>query len=136
MTSLQLIDVLPIHNELGEGVIWNSSQQVLWWTDIESKLLYSYSLATHKIARYETPERLASFALVADEDYLLAAFESGFAYFDPISKKITWLNKIEQNLPNTQLNDGRADRQGRFWAGSLVKGNSEERLRQASTLYA
>ena len=130
MTSLQLIDVLPVHNELGEGVIWNSSQQVLWWTDIESKLLYSYSLATHKIARYETPERLASFALVADEDYLIAAFESGFAYFDPSNKKITWLNKIEQNLPNTRLNDGRADRQGRFWAGSLVE--SPPKSRQAA----
>jgi L-arabinonolactonase len=36
------------------------------------------------------------------------------------------LKKIEQNNPGTRLNDGRADRQGRFWAGSMVESGDQD----------
>jgi sugar lactone lactonase YvrE len=71
---------------------------------------------------------LGSFALVADSDYLICGFASGFAYFNPHNPQMTglqWLQKIEQDNPGTRLNDGRADRQGRFWAGSMVESGDQ-----------
>ena len=58
---------------------------------------------------------------MANSDKLICGFASGFAYFNPVKGAIQWLSKIEQDNPGTRLNDGRADRQGRFWAGSMVE---------------
>ena len=71
---------------------------------------------------------MGSFALVADSDYLICGFASGFAYFNPHNPQIVdlqWLQKTEQDNPGTRLNDGRADRQGRFWAGSMVESGDQ-----------
>ncbi len=117
----ELINVLPVSNELGEGVLWDSERAVLWWTDIQARLLYLYEPGAERLERWPTPERLASFGLVAGQDDLIAGFESGFAYFDPASATVNWIQAVERDQPGTRLNDGRVDRQGRFWAGSMVE---------------
>ncbi|MGI9284703.1 MAG: SMP-30/gluconolactonase/LRE family protein [Pseudomonadales bacterium] len=121
MISPELIDVIPVHNVLGEGVIWDASRGTAWWTDIEGCRIYRYQFAAKRLEQWKTPERLGCFAPVAGEDYLVAAFATGFAYFDPPSGYVQWLQRVEEDKPNTRLNDGRTDRQGRFWAGSMVE---------------
>lgn len=121
MVTATLIESLDVGNELGEGVIWDAGAAAVWWTDIDSCLLYKYRLADKCLEQWATPERLGSFALVADSDYLICGFASGFAYYNPLTGDLQWLYKIAQDNPGTRLNDGRADRQGRFWAGSMVE---------------
>lgn len=121
MVATRLIETLRVKNELGEGVIWDAAGAAVWWTDIQGSTLYRYSPQDKKLEQWVTPERLGSFALVANSDKLICGFASGFAYFNPVKGAIQWLSKIEQDNPGTRLNDGRADRQGRFWAGSMVE---------------
>ena len=121
MVATRLIETLRVKNELGEGVIWDAACAAVWWTDIQGSTLYRYSPQDKKLEQWATPERLGSFALVANSDKLICGFASGFAYFNPVKGAIQWLSKIEQDNPGTRLNDGRADRQGRFWAGSMVE---------------
>ena len=121
MVATRLIETLRVKNELGEGVIWDAAGAAVWWTDIQGSTLYRYSPQDKKLEQWATPERLGSFALVANSDKLICGFASGFAYFNPVKGAIQWLSKIEQDNPGTRLNDGRADRQGRFWAGSMVE---------------
>lgn len=73
------------------------------------------------LEHWATPERLGCCAPVAGKDYLVVAFESGFAYFDPATEYLEWLRHIEKDKASTRLNDGRTDRQGRFWAGTMVE---------------
>ena len=122
MTDLSLIAEIPVANTLGEGVIWDSSRWCAWWTDIQNRRLFRYTLAEQRLEHWETPERLACFATVAGEDRLIAGFESGFAWYWPEDGSLKWIEKIDPDNPATRLNDGRADRQGRFWAGSMVEG--------------
>jgi L-arabinonolactonase len=121
MVIASLIDKLKVENELGEGVIWDATGAAVWWTDIEGSALYRFSPQDRQLQRWATPERLGSFALVADTDDLICGFASGFAYFNPLSGSIQWLSRIEQDIPGTRLNDGRADRQGRFWVGTMME---------------
>ena len=121
MVTATLIDTLRVKNTLGEGVIWDAVGSAIWWTDIDGRKLYRYHPTDKQLDQWSTPERLGCFALVADSDYLICGFASGFAYFNPHSAELQWLHKIEQDNPGTRLNDGRADRQGRFWAGSMVE---------------
>ncbi len=128
MSELTLLTTLELENELGEGVIWDAAGGSFWWTDIERHRLYRYQLANQDLQSWTTPERLASFALVEPgsvsvgaEQRLVAGFESGFAYYDPESGSLEWLTKIDPDNSHTRLNDGRADRQQRFWAGGVVE---------------
>ena len=128
MVTATLMETLRVKNTLGEGVIWDAVGAAAWWTDIDGSKLYRYGPADKQLDHWSTPERLGSFALVADSDYLICGFASGFAYFNPHNPQMTglqWLQKIEQDNPGTRLNDGRADRQGRFWAGSMVESGDQ-----------
>jgi L-arabinonolactonase len=113
------IDIIPAANTLGEGVVWDSRRAVLWWTDIESKRLYRHDWMTRTTREFETPERAGSFALVAGSERLLVAFETGFAFYDPETRAAEWLARPLRAGGGVRFNDGRVDRHGRFWAGSM-----------------
>lgn len=126
---IELISSIPVQNELGEGIIWDHQRQRLWWTDIENSNLYRYDPTTEELEQWSTPERLACFAPVAGQDYLVGAFASGFAFYDPVKESLEWIEKVEADNPGTRLNDGRTDRQGRMWAGTMVENSDQSNYR-------
>lgn len=121
MTEASLIRTLSVGNTLGEGVVWDQSNECLWWTDIQSSRLYRYTWHSEELSSFELPERLGSLALVEGDRRLVGAFASGFALFDPETVELQWLYRPEQFFQGTRLNDGRVDRQGRFLAGTMVE---------------
>ena len=125
---VELFDTVPVKNILGESVLWNARTARLWWTDIKGRLLFRYDPATRVLAQFETPQRLCTFAFVAGSDRLLAAFESGLAFYDPATGAMEWLYRLEKGIAPIRFNDGRTDRQGRFWAGTMVDGDWPEPL--------
>ena len=124
----ELVDMVPVQNILGEGVLWNARDARLWWTDIQGRRLFRYDPVTRTLDEIATPERLCSFAFVAASSRLIAAFESGLALYDPASGAVEWLYRLEQGTAPVRFNDGRTDRQGRFWAGTMVEGDGREPL--------
>ncbi|MGA7675057.1 MAG: SMP-30/gluconolactonase/LRE family protein [Rhizomicrobium sp.] len=125
---VELVDMLPVQNILGEGVLWNARSARLWWTDIEGRRLFRYDPAARGLDEIATPERLCSFAFVAGGERLVAAFESGLALYDPANGAVEWLYRLEHGAAPVRFNDGRTDRQGRFWAGTTVEGDGREPL--------
>lgn len=120
-SDISLIKTLGVGNELGEGVLWDESRSCIWWTDILQLTLYRYELESEKLVSYPTPERLCCFTPIEGDHRLLAAFASGFAFFDPETGVTEWIKKIEEDNPGTRLNDGKTDRNGRFWVGTMVE---------------
>lgn len=118
---MQLINTLEVSNELGEGIIWDHHRQRAWWVDILQHKLYRYDPVSESLEQWDTPERLCCFAPMAGQEELACAFESGFAFFWPETGEVQWIEKIEQDNPGTRFNDGRTDRQGRLWAGTMVE---------------
>lgn len=117
----EFIEVVDVENILGESVIWDNRSQAVWWTDIERCLLYCYDPLNKECSNFDTPERIGSFAFTTEPDWLIVAFENGFAYFNPKKNLIKWISKPQENLSHIRFNDGRVDRQGRFWAGTMVE---------------
>jgi L-arabinonolactonase len=121
--ALTPVAILPVRNVLGEGILWDSRRQVLWWTDIQSRRLYRHDWRRVDTQVLDTPERVGSFGLVAGSDRLITAFESGVAMYDTHDGTVSWLTRHENRDPAVRFNDGRVDRQGRFWTGTMVEGD-------------
>ncbi len=130
---MQLIDTINVSNQLGEGIIWDHTRQRVWWVDILQCKLYRYDPVSQNVEQWETPERLCCFAPVTGKGELVCAFESGFAFYWPETNQIKWIEKLEQDNPGTRFNDGRTDRQGRLWAGTMVE--DEEKATYKGSLY-
>jgi len=119
---MKLLTVLPSANILGEGPLWNEQDGKLWWTDIHACQLHRLTLSSGAVETTEMPERLCSFAFLAGGgSHILAAFESGLAYFDIETKALDWIARVEKKGNGRRFNDGRTDRQGRFWVGTMVE---------------
>jgi L-arabinonolactonase len=123
--EFELVDIVKVGNTLGEGVSWDHVRACAWWTDIEERRLYRYDPQSKALDRFELPERLGSFGFIDGSDALIAAFESGFAIYEPASRQVEWVARPPHDSHNIRFNDGRVDRQGRFWAGSMVQGRGE-----------
>lgn len=129
-----LLDIVDVGNTLGEGVVWDERAGAVWWTDIESCRLYRYILAHKTLGVFATPERLCAFGLMETEGMLVAAFASGFAFFEPETGRLDWIARPIEGVTGLRFNDGRVDPAGRFWCGTMAEDNRPETIAK-SCLY-
>jgi L-arabinonolactonase len=106
--------VADCRNILGEGPIWSVETQELVWTDIEARLLFSYS--GNKITSTALSGRAGSVAFCKGGGLLLA-YEKRIIRFERSSGTEHLAVRIGNTNPDTRLNDGRCDRAGRFIVG-------------------
>lgn len=121
LAEIELVAHIPAGCVLGEGPVWDHRENCLWFTDIQSEQLLRMDWPSAELTRYDLPERLGSLGLTADPSQLICAFASGFALYTPASGACEWLHRTEPQYRGIRMNDGRVDRQGRFWAGSMVE---------------
>lgn len=116
MTAIRC--VVESHNKLGEVPVWDVEEQALYWIDIENALLQRLEPASGKVERWRLPERICALAL-RRAGGLIVALASGIAFFDPKTGAVERLAAPEAHLPGNRFNDGKCDRRGRFWAGTM-----------------
>jgi L-arabinonolactonase len=116
--------IIQAANVLGEGILWDDAAELLWWTDIQASELLRYDLRTQILKRTSLPHRLGSFGLIQGSGDIIAAFASGIALFHPDEGKLQWVARPALHQPHLRFNDGRVDRQGRFWTGTMIEGES------------
>jgi len=105
-------------NTLGEGPVWCPREQALYWVDIEKSSLQRFDPQSGAVRRWVLPERIGSFALRENGGAVLA-LASGFAFFDLETGALERLTAPEKDNPRNRFNDGKCDRAGRFWAGTM-----------------
>ena len=98
--------------ELGEGLLWHPIREQLFWFDILNRTLHSQTQSW-------TFSGYVSAAGWIDRDTLLLASETGLIRFDVSSGLETPV--AAAGTADTRSNDGRADRQGGFWFGTMGK---------------
>jgi L-arabinonolactonase len=115
----------------GEGPIWSEQLQKLFWTDIESRLLWEYEPLGSRFRSWPMPAKVCSLAF-REKGGLLIAFDRGLSFYDLESGVEQRIVDVEPGFPTTRLNDGRCDRQGRFIVGGFD--SSEKGLSSAYRL--
>lgn len=106
---------------VGESPIWSQREQALYWADLFRPAIHRLTLAGESVETWTPPQKLGSFAIRADGT-LLVAGRTGLAIFDPRNGSYTVLCNPDADRPANLLNDGRCDRRGRFWVGSMERG--------------
>ncbi len=110
--------VYKAKNRLGEGPVWSSEERAIYWLDILGQRLQRLEPATGKFNFWETPSHVGCFAFGRDGRILLA-LQDGFAWLDPNSDAVSMFFNPPENTPELRFNDGKCDRAGRFWAGTM-----------------
>lgn len=110
--------------ELGEGALWHPIRRQLFWFDIVGKRLLTVEDGQ---PRHWNFVEMVSAAGWLSRDHLLIAGERDLFLYDLESEDIETLVELEADKPDNRSNDGRADRQGGFWIGTMSKRGGQDR---------
>lgn len=105
---------LESNDALGECPLWDEREGALLWIDIEAPALKRFSEG--RLHVLPLPEKIGSFAL-REKGGIVAALKSGIYFLEEDRAKL--LARPEEHREELRFNDGRCDRAGRFWVGSM-----------------
>jgi len=104
---------------LGEGPLWSARDRALYWVDILAPAVHRLSLIDGSLSSWRMPEMIGWVIERAKVPGFIAGFQSGFAELTLDPFEIRPIADPEPHLPKNRLNDAKADRSGRIWAGSM-----------------
>ena len=103
---------------LGESPVWDERAGCLYWVDIRRPAIRRLDAVSGAVQTWPMPAFVGSIALV-DDGRLLVALPQQIALFDPRDAALEAFVEPPPMPPEHRFNDGRCDRQGRFWVGSM-----------------
>lgn len=116
-SSHEVTCVADVAALLGEGPIWVAREQALYWLDIKGLKIYRLD-SGGALREWETPFRICSLAPRRSGGFI-AGTERGFATVDLDRNRFEPFAHPEPDRPGNRFNDGKLDRSGRFWAGTM-----------------
>ncbi len=121
MGAAVAFEVLPIPPlELGEGPLWDEKRQRFLVVDIHGRAIHAWAPGSAASQRWDVPERIGWLIPRRDGDGFIAGLQSGFArlWLEP-ELRVQAMGSPHSGQRAVRLNDAKADRHGRIWAGSM-----------------
>jgi sugar lactone lactonase YvrE len=104
--------------EVAEGPIWDDRFEVLRWVDLNHGTVHGHDLAGEPLPVIDLGQHVG-FVVPTGESQLLAGVRDGFALVDVEDGSWVLRQDLELDRGHMRLNDGKADQQGRLWAGTM-----------------
>jgi len=119
--------VWPARAILGEGPIWSARDGALYWVDIKAPALHRLTLATGERTSWPLPDRTGWVIERRQRPSFIIGTKGGFAELciDPF--ELHPIGDPEPDFPGNRMNDAKADKSGRIWAGTMDDAEEEER---------
>lgn len=115
MTEIRV--ALDAKARLGEGPVWCPREQALYWVDSMEPAMKRFDPAKGGTKSWTVPDLIGSFAL-RERGGAVLALRRGFYTLDFATGETRPIAEPEVGSEN-RFNDGKCDRRGRFWAGSM-----------------
>jgi sugar lactone lactonase YvrE len=115
---------------VGESPVWRAAEAALYWVDIPARRIHRFHVETGRADCWAAAEMVACIAF-DKEGAVIAGMESGIFSLEletpagesthaaPGAISATQLAAPVFPMQGMRFNDGRCDRQGRFWAGTM-----------------
>ncbi|MEJ0097575.1 MAG: SMP-30/gluconolactonase/LRE family protein [Bauldia sp.] len=114
----QIRCVLPAAAFLGDSPVWSAHEQSLYWVDILEPAVHTFD-PDRGVDRATMLPSLVGAVALREQGGLVLALQTGFHLMDAGSAVAAPLGNPEPGLPRNRFNDGKCDRRGRFWAGTM-----------------
>ena len=114
---------LPASDQLGEGPWWSTSEQALWRVDILVQALHRWDPTTGAESSWSLGEDVG-FAVPAGGGSVVAGLRSGLYLVELDGSDRRQLAEYPSRAARGRFNDGKSDRRGRIWAGTIVDDQS------------
>lgn len=115
---IEIEHIAAVQNEAGESPHWDADEGALYWADIVDPHLFRYCPSTGQLDVHPIDVPVTGFGRRASGGFVMVA-RDGLHLWEADKQTHTLLVDPEANRPNVRFNDGLADRQGRYWAGTL-----------------
>lgn len=115
---LQIDCIVQGRNRLGESPVWSSRQQRIYWVDSRRPAAFRLDPVTGVVETVPLPALVGSIGL-RSAGGLVAALQTGFHTLNFDTGALDLIGDPESDQPENRFNDGRCDRRGRFWAGTM-----------------
>jgi xylono-1,5-lactonase len=106
-----------VHAVLGEGPVWVAREAALYWLDIKGRKVFRLG-ENGQLSEWPTPMRVGSIVPRAAGGFV-GGTEHGIALIDLDERRFEIVANPEADVPDNRFNDGKVDRHGRFWAGTM-----------------
>jgi sugar lactone lactonase YvrE/DNA-binding IclR family transcriptional regulator len=111
---------------LGEGPTWSPRDGALYWVDILTPSVHCFD-SVHHTDREVKLGSMVSVAIPKSTGGLLVATPTGLMTLDMATKTLSAFCHPESERPGNRYNDGKCDRMGRLWIGTLDMGTAANR---------
>ncbi|XP_058472802.1 regucalcin [Solea solea] len=120
MSSLQVECVVKAGALIGEGPVWEESEQTLLFVDIARQKIHRWNSVTNEMKSVET-EDTVGVAVPRRSGGLVAGVGRSVVAVDWSTQTMTSLVQVDEDKPNNRLNDGKVDPHGRLLVGFMGK---------------
>ncbi|XP_070786770.1 regucalcin [Enoplosus armatus] len=120
MSSVKVQCVVKASSLIGEGPVWEESEQTLLFVDIAGRKIHRWSPTTNQIHSVETGD-MVGFVVPRRSGGYVAGVGRSIVAVDWSTLAMTSLLEVDEDKPNNRLNDGKVDPMGRLLAGTMGK---------------
>jgi sugar lactone lactonase YvrE len=117
--------VVRRNDALGEVPLWCPESAKLWWVDVKAPALQSFEPQSGAHRRFDLPGRSVGSWGFRKAGGMVLAMQDGLYAYTSQTNACKRLVAIEADREMHRLNDGRCDRHGRFWVGSMHETDRE-----------
>jgi sugar lactone lactonase YvrE len=123
--------VLRASAQIGEGPVWDARAQRLYWVDIVGQQLHVFNPLDGTNTTHACPDIVTSVspraaggvpnaaAALGCPGGVLLTLRRSFVLFDEATGRFDTIAEVEPDMPGNRFNDGKTDRRGRHWAGTM-----------------
>lgn len=107
----------------GEGPVWDGRKDILYYVDIHSGNLHSYEYCSGKTNFINLEGDVTLVAPTVNPDVLIVAVNRSVLAIEWDGKKNLGkqriLTTVSEQFPKSRFNDGKSDKHGRLWFGTM-----------------
>ncbi len=116
---MDLKHVLGSQNALGEGPLWSVEENTLYWVDIAGMTIHRYSPESGLVETFPVNTNVGVIGF-RERGGFIAAGSNGISFWNVGNTRLDPFVDPEKDNPASRFNDGKVDRAGRFWAGTMT----------------
>lgn len=105
---------------LGECPVWHPHTKKLYWVDCKKSDVYEYNPQTKQTQKWRFHGGVGCVAPARDGG-LISFMHGAIVYIDTATGTARTLKQVFAADSGLRCNDGKCDRQGRFWVGTVSK---------------